>query len=462
MPTGLSPTGKVAEMWEKKIEKLKKEFEIYTLLYYAHFLLKLKRDSAMKNRVIYSIGNRYFAMFTSQAGEHPYIVEIIDNGRIKHIDVVIQPGDIIFVTGDRLLADHLKPQFKRFFREIRGHSCKIIFDLALNKVGELSYLRDLKGSVRGMFEKPVDLLIGDFMAWHILFSGRCRDNRNPRIKELEWLASRAKSFAKFACIRYGAGYLGKEALFYRGQLLYIKDTGYYKLSKRDKIGFSEKLTVSIMQQFLLGGHSWVYDESLKFTMPLSILEMPPKEIRENSRILDIGCGYGRALGILKQKGFTNLAGSDISISMVVKARELYPDIDIFHDSVNDLKVKNHKYDVCLLMAVLTTIQYDRDIIELVEDIASLLEPDGLLLISDFLINSDLRNLRRYEKYRSLFPDSGYGTFITGNGMVNRHFQKDFIYSVLEQRFTIINWREEEFRTVNNNVSNGFMLACKKR
>ena len=312
--------------------------------------------------------------------------------------------------------------------------------------------------------KPSDLCIGDLESWNQLLSLSLETpaNNEPEITDLEQIARSTKDLAKLICIRFGTNNLGKEALFHGEELLYIKDTGYETIDESRREGFAQQLTAMIIEQFFLGAQSWLYNDSLKFTMPLSILEMTPETVPKDAKILDIGCGYGRAIGILKEKGFTNLHASDISISMVQKTRELYPDINVHHASVHEFKEQNHKYDVCLLLAVLTTIQHDHHLIAIVDDIAEILEDNGILLVSDFGINTDDRNRSRYERYVELFPDACYGSFITQNGMINRHFHKEFMVSLLERNFTITNRSDETFKTVNGNTSNGFMISCKKK
>jgi SAM-dependent methyltransferase len=43
----------------------------------------------------------------------------------------------------------------------------------------------------------------------------------------------------------------------------------------------------------------------------------------NSRILDFGCGYGRALGALYHQGYRKLIGVDPAPSMVAAARQKF-------------------------------------------------------------------------------------------------------------------------------------------
>lgn len=80
------------------------------------------------------------------------------------------------------------------------------------------------------------------------------------------------------------------------------------------------------------GSGWSYGTSWGDQMEEAILEYFSDKPKD-SRILDVGCGEGRGLQALKDRGFTNLVGIDISTPKVEKARstglEVY-EVD-FHD-----------------------------------------------------------------------------------------------------------------------------------
>ncbi len=57
-----------------------------------------------------------------------------------------------------------------------------------------------------------------------------------------------------------------------------------------------------------------------FAHPVNITRLSQWTSRE-SRILDYGCGYGRALGILHDNGYRNLTGVDPAPAMIAAARQ---------------------------------------------------------------------------------------------------------------------------------------------
>src|ERR1051326_407826 len=62
-----------------------------------------------------------------------------------------------------------------------------------------------------------------------------------------------------------------------------------------------------------------------FAHPLN-LEKLNHWVPPDSRILDYGCGYGRALGFLQSKGYWNLVGMDPAAAMIDRARSGHPQI----------------------------------------------------------------------------------------------------------------------------------------
>ena len=91
-----------------------------------------------------------------------------------------------------------------------------------------------------------------------------------------------------------------------------------------------------------------------------------------SRILDYGCGYGRALGILQSKGCNNLIGVDPAPAMIDAARRGYPTISFeVLDEFRNVGLPDASMDAVLLLTV--------------------------LYISDMWLPTDARNVERYER-----------------------------------------------------------------
>lgn len=62
---------------------------------------------------------------------------------------------------------------------------------------------------------------------------------------------------------------------------------------------------------------------------------------KNKKIIDIGCGNGYLLSLLKQKGYTNLTGSDIINKMDD------PSINFIQGNIQSLPILDQEYDVVL-------------------------------------------------------------------------------------------------------------------
>src|SRR5262245_15968709 len=101
------------------------------------------------------------------------------------------------------------------------------------------------------------------------------------------------------------------------------------------------------------------DGRVEFTAPLqedAFCEL----VSRDSRILDVGCGYGRIFGKLIEKGFSRLVGIDVSAKMIERARELHPLIDFRVQANAELAFDNAEFDAVILLAVLTCIPADAD------------------------------------------------------------------------------------------------------
>jgi hypothetical protein len=109
-------------------------------------------------------------------------------------------------------------------------------------------------------------------------------------------------------------------------------------------------------------------------------------------------------------------------------------------------------NLVLLFAVLTCIPRNQDQRELVREIRQVLCPDGLLHIGDLLLNDDLRNLERYDRYAEEYGT--YGIFELPDGAVVRHHQKQWIED-LTTSFDQLEFEAFGATTMNGNKSAAF-------
>jgi ubiquinone/menaquinone biosynthesis C-methylase UbiE len=195
----------------------------------------------------------------------------------------------------------------------------------------------------------------------------------------------------------------------------------------------------------------------EFTTPFQI-ELFKKNVPKEARILDVGCGYGRTLHELYLSGFTNLTGIDISKKMIDKGTKLYPKLTLKKYDGFKFPFENNSFDAVILLAVLTCIISNNEQEKLIDEIQRVLKDDGILYINDFLINSDQRNIDRYNRYESKY--NKYGIFELSEGVVLRHYTKVRIDELLSN-FEKIVFEPVIYTTMNGHKSNGLYYIGRK-
>lgn len=189
----------------------------------------------------------------------------------------------------------------------------------------------------------------------------------------------------------------------------------------------------------------------RFTHTLR-LEWLSRYLNQKARILDYGCGYGRILEQLVTVGYSNAVGTDFSESMVKRCRLMIPHVDLIQNDGESLPFKDRTFDAVIMFSVLTCVPRDEDQRALVTGVFRVLRPGGLLYLSDLLVNSDTRNVERYEHDAKRF--GVYGTFELAEGVIVRHHRVEWIEE-LTNRFVRLEYAPFTATTMNGNSSAAF-------
>lgn len=100
----------------------------------------------------------------------------------------------------------------------------------------------------------------------------------------------------------------------------------------------------------------------------------------NSKILDIGCGYGLLLKTFKSAGYNHLIGIDISEEQIEVAKKLNPEINfVCSNLISFLNNSNEKYDLITVFDVLEHLDKEEALTAL-ELIYNKLNENGQLII----------------------------------------------------------------------------------
>lgn len=194
-----------------------------------------------------------------------------------------------------------------------------------------------------------------------------------------------------------------------------------------------------------------------FTTPFQ-MDIFQKYVDTNAYILDVGCGYGRTLHELYIHGYKNSMGIDFSEKMIARGINLYPHLHFELIEKGKIKCSENTFDAIILLAVLTCIINNGEQIELLNEIKRILKPNGIIYVNDFLLNTDERNIKRYEAYKSKYKI--YGIFELPEGAIVRHHEKTWVKKSLEI-FKELAYKEIEYTTMNGNKSKGYYYFGKK-
>ena len=180
----------------------------------------------------------------------------------------------------------------------------------------------------------------------------------------------------------------------------------------------------------LTGQSDFWDQAARskvFTHPLDRSRLI-RALSPDASILDYGCGQGRLCHELSQLGYRDVQGVDSSEEMIRIARSRHRDLNFSVVDPCAAPFPDRSFDAVLLFAVLTCIPSDAAQKRLIAELARVLRPGGLLLISDYPLQSDERNRNRYDSFEDEF--GVYGTFRLSDGGVVRHHTMDWFQELL--------------------------------
>ncbi len=203
---------------------------------------------------------------------------------------------------------------------------------------------------------------------------------------------------------------------------------------------------------------WEEKGSLKFfSTPVQIAELK-KYVSNGAKILDVGCGYGRVMSELLDAGFTDVKGVEPSVALRSRATSEDRSLDVHPMNLGIIPFEDSSIDAALLVAVLTCIPEDKDQNSVLSEIHRVLKPGGLIYINDFLLNTDERNVERYDYFQE--KHGTYGVFELEGGGILRHFSDERTKELLST-FTDVKYKKVVYTTMNGNRANGFYYIGKK-
>ena len=192
-------------------------------------------------------------------------------------------------------------------------------------------------------------------------------------------------------------------------------------------------------------------EEKKFTTILNV-PMFSKYVSKNSKILDVGCGYGRVLNELYENGFNDLTGVDTAENMIKRGKREYPYLNLIANPDGKIPFPDNSFDAVVLFGILTCIPDDELQQDFLKEVERVLKPQGIIYVNDFLLNRGFKNWLEYKKSEK---ETGvYGAFKTHDGVTVRQHKESYISKLLSN-FKKLEYKKSVIPTMNGGKSNSF-------
>lgn len=185
----------------------------------------------------------------------------------------------------------------------------------------------------------------------------------------------------------------------------------------------------------------IYEAEYKFNYDIEFL----CKLCKNTEILELGCGTGRVVQYLVEKGFDNITGIDICRASIDKAREKIAQDNVnfmVDDAVNFRS--NKKFNTILFLfngVMLITSKEDQK--ALFENVHFNLANDGKFIF--YVLNPDFRRMNEnfpYYKYQKTISVSGvdvdkfeYSIYDKESHIMKRVFNYDYVVEGCVKRIT---------------------------
>ncbi|MBU3918623.1 class I SAM-dependent methyltransferase [Patescibacteria group bacterium] len=119
-------------------------------------------------------------------------------------------------------------------------------------------------------------------------------------------------------------------------------------------------------------------------------------IKQEDKILDIGCGNGRLKEILLEN--TDYCGIDFSEGMIERAKKRYPEAKIFHTKPFEFPFNDNSFDKVFCLSVLHHIPSKSFRIKFLKEIKRVLKPKGELFLTVWDLEDNKKARKLLFKY----------------------------------------------------------------
>jgi len=192
------------------------------------------------------------------------------------------------------------------------------------------------------------------------------------------------------------------------------------------------------------------------------------------KIIDLGCGTGSLVSGLKNSGYKNVSGIDVSHENIEHGK--LADLDIEHEEIIDFldqAIENNKnYDVIFLMDVLEHLD-DSELFDVVHKVKKVLSTNGIFIIKTINAESLISGMGRYmdithersftsHSMKELMSAFGYQELEILNSKINKPRNiREFIRSLIRKSWYYFIYRVIESRDYPECIDVDIVIKVKR-
>lgn len=215
-------------------------------------------------------------------------------------------------------------------------------------------------------------------------------------------------------------------------------------------------------------------KKFKGTKIPSSLELEPvifDYLQRDFKIIDIGCGFGKTVFELYQKGYKNVYGIDVNKSGINTAKliskKFTPKPTFSVQNAIALPFSDKEFDFVINQAFWTTIISKTERIKIIKEMSRVLKNDGMIYIADFGQTWD--HPHYCEVYtKGIGKKYEIGTFevfdkVTGEFkyLAHHYTKEEFVELLKEGGFKYSYYKQSVFTTQSGNKINGHVFLAIK-
>lgn len=217
---------------------------------------------------------------------------------------------------------------------------------------------------------------------------------------------------------------------------------------------------------------WTRFEGNKIPSSLELEQVIFDHLQYNFNILDIGCGFGKTVIELCQRGYKYIYGIDINESGIKFAKtcahklNLNPHLSV--GNARSLAFSEGVFDFVINQAFWTTIISEEERIGIIKEISRVLKEDGIIYLADFGQTWDNPHYNKAysEGIRKKLEVGTFEAFDRKTGKFKylaHHYTKDELEELLRSGGfkNLIYYKQTVFTTQSGNRINGHVFLATK-